>query len=61
MQRGDVPHLLGTSDRQARRVVAALLKRGVLVSASTRAPLRLAFTADLAPRWMPGLFPDKRE
>jgi hypothetical protein len=31
----------------------------VLTSESTRAPLRLAFPAALAHRWMPGLFPEK--
>ena len=31
---------------------------GALVSESSRAPLRLAFPASLAARWMPGLFPD---
>ena len=60
--RGDLPRrevsqLLGTGDRQARRVVAALLARDVLISESQRAPLFLAFPAALAPRWMPGLFP----
>jgi len=40
-------------------VVSALLERGVLLSDSTRAPLRLALPATLAARWMPGLFPDK--
>jgi Fic family protein len=59
LPRGDVPALLGTSDRQARRVVAALLERGVLLSETTRAPLRLAFPAALAARWMPGLFPEQ--
>ena len=59
LPRGDVAALLGTSDRQARRVMSALLKRGVLVSGSPRAPLFLAFPAALAPRWMPGLFPEK--
>ncbi len=59
LPRGDVPTLLGTSDRQARRVVSALLERGVLASESTRAPLFLTFPAALAPRWMPGLFPEK--
>jgi len=58
LQRGDVARLLGTSERNARRVTSALLERDVLVSASTRAPLRLAFPAKLAPRWMPGLFPE---
>ena len=31
---------------------------GVLASESPRAPLRLVFPAQLASRWMPGLFPD---
>lgn len=59
LARGDAAGLLGTSDRQARRVVSALLERGVLVSDSARAPLVLTFPAALAPRWMPGLFPEK--
>lgn len=59
LPRGDTAAVVGTGDRQARRVVSTLLDRGVLVSASTRAPLRLAFPAALAPRWMPGLFPEQ--
>jgi len=59
LPRGDVAGLLGSSDRQSRRVVSALLDRGVLVSESTRAPLFLAFPATLVSRWMPGLFPEK--
>ncbi len=61
LPRADVAPLLGTGDRQARRVVSALLARGVLVSDSTRAPLSIAFPAALASRWMPGLFLEKRE
>lgn len=57
--RGDVDSVLGAGARQARRVVAALVDAGVIVSESTRAPLRLAFPAALASRWMPGLFPDQ--
>ncbi len=60
LPRGDVAPLLGTSDRQSRRIVAALTRRGAINSESTRAPLRLAFPAKLAPRWMPGLFPEQR-
>lgn len=60
LPRADVAGLLGATDRHARRTVAALVKRGVVVSAGPRAPLRLAFPAALAPRWMPGLFPEKR-
>jgi Fic family protein len=59
LPRSDVPALLGLGERQTRRVVSALLDRGVLVSKSTRAPLLLAFPATLAARWMPGLFPEK--
>lgn len=59
LPRGDVAELLGTSARHARRVVSALVERGVLSSDSSRAPLRLALPASLAPRWMPGLFPEK--
>ncbi len=59
LPRSDVAGILGVSERHARRVVAALSERGVLVSESTRVPLRLAFPASLASRWMPGLFPEK--
>lgn len=59
LPRGEISALLGVTDRHARRVVAELVKREVLVSESSRAPLRLAFPAALAGRWMPGLFPDK--
>jgi Fic family protein len=59
LPRGDAAGIVGTGDRQARRVVSALIDRGVLVSESSRAPLRLAFPAALASRWMPGLFPDQ--
>lgn len=60
LPRGDVADILGIGDRHARRVVAALSERGVVVSQSTRAPLRLAFSAKLASRWMPGLFPEEK-
>jgi Fic family protein len=57
LPRGDAAAIVGTGERQARRVVSALIERGVLLSDSSRAPLRLAFPAALAARWMPGLFP----
>ena len=59
--RGDVHAITGTGDRQARRVASALIGKGVITSESSRAPLRLAFPATVAPRWMPGLFPEKPE
>jgi Fic family protein len=59
LPRADTAGIVGTGERQARRVVSALAERNVLVSASPRAPLRLAFPAAVASRWMPGLFPEK--
>jgi Fic family protein len=58
LPRGDAGAVLGSGERQARRIVSALLEKGVLTAESQRAPLRLAFPATLASRWMPGLFPD---
>jgi Fic family protein len=59
LPRAETPGVVGAGERHARRIVAALLDRGVLVSQSTRAPLRLALPAALASRWMPGLFPER--
>ena len=59
LPRADAANIVGTGERQARRVVSALLEHGVLTSESTRAPLRLTFPAVLASRWMPGLFPER--
>jgi Fic family protein len=59
LPRADAAGVVGTGERQARRMVSALIEQGVLVSDSARAPLRLAFPATLASRWMPGLFPEK--
>lgn len=56
--RGDIPELIGSTDRSARRITSALLDKGILKSESTRSPLHLAFPAILASRWMPGLFPE---
>jgi Fic family protein len=61
LPRGEVGNVLGLTDRQARRIVAELMAKGVLVSVSPRSPLRLAFPAAFASRWMPGLFPEKTE
>ncbi len=59
LPRGDVASAAGVVERHARRVVSALMDRGVLASDSPRAPLRLVFPATLAARWMPGLFPER--
>ncbi len=61
LPRADAANIVGTGDRQARRTVSALVDKSVLTSESARTPLRLAFPAALASRWMPGLFPDRSE
>jgi Fic family protein len=57
LERGRVYRLLETSDRTARRVVNPLIEKGLLVSASNRAPLRLGFPIDVVERWFPRLYP----
>lgn len=59
LPRGETGNVVGTGERQARRIVSALLDKEVLISENPRAPLRLAFPAAMASRWMPGLFPEK--
>ena len=59
LPRGEVADVLGVSDRHARRMVSALTERRVLASESPRSPLHIAFPAELASRWMPGLFPEQ--
>ncbi len=59
LPRADAAGVVGAGERHARRIVSALVQRGVLASESQRAPLRLVFPAALASRWMPGLFPEK--
>ncbi|WP_231731361.1 MULTISPECIES: Fic family protein [Sphingomonas] len=60
LPRGEVESIVGTGERQARRVTSALTSLGVLTADSSRAPLQIAFPATLAGRWMPGLFPEAR-
>jgi Fic family protein len=59
LPRGDAAAAAGVGERQARRIVSALLEKGVLTSETPRSDLRLAFPAALAARWMPGLFPER--
>jgi hypothetical protein len=61
LPRADVAAVVGAVDRHARRIVSALIERGVLSAEGPRAPLRLVFPAALASRWMPGLFPEKTD
>lgn len=59
LPRADIAGIVGATERHGRRIVSALMERGVLASDSPRAPLRLVFPAVLASRWMPGLFPER--
>lgn len=57
LERRDLPGLVGTDERQARRMAQPLVEIGLIRAVSTRAPYTLAFPAELAPRLMPGLYP----
>jgi hypothetical protein len=57
VERGLVPSLTGYEERAARMVTAALVDRGMLISASSGAPLRLGFSGEVAERWFPSLYP----
>jgi Fic family protein len=59
LPRADAAGAAGVGARHARRIVSALMERGVLTADSARAPVRLVFPAALASRWMPGLFPER--
>jgi Fic family protein len=59
LSRGDAASVTGVGERQTRRVVSALMERGVLTSEGPRSKLRLVFPAALATRWLPGLFPEQ--
>jgi Fic family protein len=55
--RGEMSEILNVTDRHARRLTSTLIERGILISDSPKSPLKLAFPATLASRWLPGLFP----
>lgn len=57
VERSKIPSLTGYEERRARSVTAALVDRGMLTASSHRAPLRLAFPAEVAERWFPNLYP----
>lgn len=60
VQRGEVADSVGASTRTARRIASELTDISILQSASSRATVQLRFPAELAGRWMPGLFPEKK-
>lgn len=56
--RSELSEILALTPRHSRRLVGTLIERGVLISDSPKAMLKLAFPVSLASRWMPNLFPD---
>ena len=58
ISRSETQTVFGTGERQARRIVTALLERGILASDKPTGPLRLVFPAALASQWLPGLLPE---
>jgi Fic family protein len=59
IRRSEIPELLQLAPRSSRRVASELLQTGILVSETSRSPLRLSLPASLATVLMPGLFPEK--
>ena len=57
LDRGRIPRIIDASERTARRVIAALVEKRLLISESHRAPLRLGFPLDVVERWFPKLYP----
>jgi Fic family protein len=57
VERGAVPGLVGLRERAARNITAALLEKKILLSDSSRAPLRLGFPTEVVERWFPSLYP----
>lgn len=55
--RGRAAELSGYQERRGRQILAALLKRGLLVSQGPRAAVRLGFPIDAAERLFPRLYP----
>lgn len=56
-ERGRAGGLTGYGERRARDSVAALVKRGLLVSDSPKSAVRLGFPVDVVGRWFPMLYP----
>lgn len=59
LPRADVAGVIGQSERTANNVMLALAKHGIVFSPGARAPWQIAFPAKLAPRLMPGMFPER--
>jgi hypothetical protein len=57
LERGQARELTGYQERMGRTVLSKLLERGLLISDSPKAPVRLGFPLDIVERWFPRLYP----
>jgi hypothetical protein len=55
--RARVQSVVNLQERAARNITSALLERGLLISETPRAPLRLGFPTQAVERWFPSLYP----
>lgn len=55
--RGEIPSVLGMSERSARRLVSPLLEENYLVSDSEKGPVRLGFPSSAVGYYFPQLYP----
>ncbi len=56
-ERGRAGAIAGYGERQGRTILTALVDRRVLTADGPKKPVRLAFPAELADRWIPTLYP----
>ncbi len=56
-ERGKAAFITGYQDRQARKIIASLVEKNILVSDSPRGPVKLGFPIDVVERWFPKLYP----
>lgn len=57
LPRARIPTLLNVQERAARNVTSTLLSKRLLISSSSRAPVRLGFPTEAVERWFPSLYP----
>lgn len=55
-KRGKVGELTGKGEVQARKILAKLTEKGLLVSETPKGAVRLGFPLDVLEHWMPGLY-----
>ena len=58
VERGELQDITGYKERQARKVLAQLLKHKLLISDSQKSPVRLHFTNEIAMKLFPKLYPE---